>query len=255
MKNIVIYGDSHSRLFEANTLVSNIIPDLKNYSVIVRAIDGASCVGFGKRQSTLNLRNRILSDLAEDKIDYLVLNFGQVDTELGLFYEKYVKKSAINISFCLERYVSIYVNFINDLPIDKNKLIIKGVNVTTLCFSQHRFLNYLSRIITENINCEDEKIVIKKDMRRDLNIFTDSFRTQIGLEFNMKLKLALEKIGVSYMDINSYLLDKSSNLIKLEYIYRKFDHHIVDSISSRCLHLNELLKVMRTKAIWCENYE
>jgi hypothetical protein len=255
MKKIAIYGDSHSRLFEVNTLITNLIPDLRNYSIKVKAIDGASCVGFGKRQSTLNVKNMILNDISVNRIDFLVLNFGQVDTELGLFYEKYVKKKTINITECINRYIKAYVEFISNIPMDKSKIIVKGVNVTALCYSQHRFLNYIIRIITENINDEADKIEIRKKMKQDLDVFTDSLRTNIALKFNDSLKLALSKINVSYIDINAGLLDPLTNLIKLEFIYGKFDHHIVDSIMSRSLYLNELLNVLTVKAITHESYE
>ena len=76
---LFVYGDSHARSFKGVSL--------PNYTLSLNAISGASIKGLGRTFSHLQLADKICNALKshQDTNNILVLKFGQVDAEHGVW--------------------------------------------------------------------------------------------------------------------------------------------------------------------------
>ena len=84
---IKIYGDSHSRIFKKIKL--------NRFKLNVENVSGASLIGLPKSNSKLKLRSKIITYLKNNKPDFLILKFGQVDIDLGYYYRIVVSTKSI----------------------------------------------------------------------------------------------------------------------------------------------------------------
>ncbi len=145
-KKYVIFGDSHSKFFTSQ--------NHKDIEINLYQINGASMAGFGKRQSTLKVADKIRQTIYEyQDLDLLILKFGQVDVDLGYYYKLVVKQENIKFIDFAEKVISIYFNFIDSLALEKRLIYIFGINLPSL-FTKDNAVKYTSRIITENIQNE-----------------------------------------------------------------------------------------------------
>ena len=104
---IKIYGDSHSRIFKKIKL--------NRFKLNVENVSGASLIGLPKSNSKLKLRSKIITYLKNNKPDFLILKFGQVDIDLGYYYRIVVKNQSIIKREYVNNLVIKYINFINEL--------------------------------------------------------------------------------------------------------------------------------------------
>jgi len=203
--------------------------------------------GFGKRKSSLNSREIFVKEVNQFKPNVLCFALGQVDIELGYYYKKVVKGDDIDFnSFALalvDTYIKNTIALINELGIDLHKVIFKGINLSVLTNSRMKAVNYTSRIITENISDRDSILEYKKKLNA---AFPSSLeRSYYHLKFNKALQEAAIASGMKYFDINSLVEDKDNKgLVDLKYIPAGQDHHLVDSLYIRSLHLKQLLHGM-----------
>lgn len=244
-ERVLVFGDSHTVYFGDARQVFGYNNDYKNISVECHVKHGAAIAGFGKRQSTMNVKQQILDRLATNNYNFLVLNFGQVDIELGLFYRKFVKNENLSFETHVDNIIKIYLDFIKSLPFDKKNILVKGINLPALCYSKPKWLDYINRIITENIVDTDEINLISEKMSHFY--LDDHTRTNMNLLFNEKLKCELKKINVDYGDINDNLIDVNTGLISLDFIPCRLDHHLVDSVGVRNYHWNFLKNFITRK--------
>lgn len=235
---IKVFGDSHSKYFNVNRQLTRVNPNIAGHQVAVEIFKGATVGGFGKRESTLNVKEFISNNYLENDVDFYIFNFGQVDLELGYFYKRYIKKESVNFSEFVMAQSSTLINWIVG-NMDVEKCIVKGVNVPVLCFDQNKAINYTKRIITENLtdsNSIDEALDnMKKTFPNDLE------RTQMALRYNQGLENQCANAGLKYFDINSSLVDRVRKVVQSKYIPASLDHHLVDSVEVRSLHVNALL--------------
>ena len=244
---MLVFGDSHTVYFGDARQVLGYDSNYKKLDIDCNVKHGAAIAGFGKRQSTTNVKQKILEILKTNSHDYLLLNFGQVDVELGLFYRKFIKKENLSFKTHCENIIRIYIEFIQSLPFDNNNILVKGINLPVLCYSKSKWLDYINRIITENIVDPNEVTLISREME---NFYLcDHDRTSMALLFNERLKSELSKIKVEYGDINKDLLDESTGLISTNFIPCKMDHHLVDSVGVRNYHWNLVSKFVSKRSI------
>ncbi len=236
-----IFGDSHSRYFTATKEVKSFLGINDNYCFEVNAIPAASITGFGKRESTLSVSDKIRKSLhlADDDF-FLVMAFGQVDVELGYYYKKYVKKESVDFFSYCNNLIDIYSDFLNNLPFEKKRIVCKGINFPTLVYNKTKAVMYTRRIVTENINDDDLIRDTLINMRQSWPSPLE--RTCFHILFNNMLKKRCDDLGIGYFDINDSLRCGSSGLISPSYVPSGNDHHIVDSLEVRCLHIRSLLE-------------
>lgn len=209
----------------------------------VVSMPGATISGFGKRQSTLNVRSKLIEEIKSFEPDFICFALGQVDVELGLYYKRVVKGESIDISSYLDELSEVYVNNIKEivegLSIPHRKVCIKGINLSVLTKSRPKAIQYTKRIITENVTEQSE---IKKylDVLRD--IYPSNLeRYSNHVYFNNKIKSLSEGL-FCYFDINDVIEDPSvKGEVHPMYIPAKDDHHLLDSLFVRKIHLDRML--------------
>lgn len=86
MKQIQVFGDSHSIYFQVNNKLLFHAPWIKKFNIEVNSIPASTIVGFGKKRSKLNVKSLIDEKKDNNKINLFA--FGQVDLELGYYYRK-----------------------------------------------------------------------------------------------------------------------------------------------------------------------
>ena len=246
MKKVLVFGDSHSTYFNISSemetkRVSNKI-NIKTISML-----GSTIAGFGKRKSTLSVRETFLSQMELEKPDYVVFALGQVDMELGYFYRKVIKNEIVEMDKYIKSVLDVYIQSIVDLK--KNKLfnnveiIIKGINNPCLTHNRDKAINYTNRVIIEN--GEKEKIPEYTEMLK--KIFPSAHeRVKNHSQFNQSVRRACQKEGFTYFDLNDDLCSKKTGFVLDKFYPANEDHHIVDSFFIRKLHTRKLLNCIES---------
>lgn len=204
-----------------------------------RTIGAASIAGFRPQKSTLDTK-RIITRRAR-MAQKLVLAFGQVDLELGYYFRKVIKEENITQTDYVDWLIGIYAAFIADLKFSTEHLAIKGVNLTVL--GDPTFTHqYVKRIITERRgNHTFQNVALSRVL------LSESQQNSMHLDFNRKLKLLAATIGARYFDLveETSKLNKDGNPdpacgLDILWAPSKTDHHLVDSLATRKLHLQKL---------------
>jgi hypothetical protein len=241
---ILIFGDSHSRYFNLTNELCNIDERFKGIDISVTTIPGLSVRGFGKRNSTLNSMEKLTMLIDKKVPEKLVFAIGQVDIELGYYYKKIIKDDPITFNEFIKPLVDEYFSQIENISKQKNlpshSIIIKGINHSTLTVFRDKAINYTSRVITENI--DDLKDV--EQYKNKLNeIFPSSMeRISNHSKLNKLYKEKSEMYGYKYFDINEEI--SQSGFIFHSYLPTAQDHHLVDSLETRIIHINKLLETI-----------
>lgn len=239
---VLAIGDSHSQYFGITPQLRALFPALGGIHAEVVPVHGSTIAGFGKRSSTLGTRNVLMDSLHTYSPDILVLNFGQVDVELGLPYRKYVKLEDTSVSSLIEGFSETYARFINELDFPPENIYVKGANLSVLAYDRNKAIRYIKRIVTENIESPEEHEAIIERMRSAFP--NDVERASVVLHFNQAIAKSVQSIGASYFDINDVIRDIETGLISSEFIPSGRDHHLVDSIAVRKIHWQALLKTI-----------
>lgn len=239
MMKALIVGDSHAKYFGVTPQVKTLVPSLSGVDVQLEELRGATISGFGKRESTLNAK-RVVTDLLEAQSpDVAILNFGQVDLELGLPFRQFVREDEVSVERHLVRFVETYQDFVSSLGSGRPRVVVKGCNLPVLCRDRRKALHYTRRIISENVSDPQEQAAVLARMRRDFP--DDTARTAITEQFNGMLEGAMDGVGAAYFDLNERLRDPATGLVAAEFIPSGRDHHLVDSITVRAMHWEEAL--------------
>lgn len=239
---IKIFGDSHAAYFNITDKLRNSFPNLdrirnRDYSLSVN--HDASIKGLGKKKSRKNIK-KIIND-SINKNDILILNFGQVDVELGLYYQLVVKEKKIELNNYIEDLADTYKNYLSEFCRKTDKVVLKGLNPPVFRYRNFA-VNYISKIITEN-ETDADKIIEKKKVLESV-VFSISESAAASLYFNKLMSEFSTTISnLSYFDLNDYLI-ADDGLIRHEFIPSGFDHHIIDSLYTRYIHWYELLAVL-----------
>lgn len=239
---ILIFGDSHSRYFNLTHELCNIEEKFKGITISVSTIPGLSIRGFGKRNSTLKSMEKLNSLIDKESPDILVFAIGQVDVELGYYYKKIVKSESITFDDYIKPIANEYFSQIEKIAhqknIDNSSIIIKGINHSTLTKFRDKAINYTSRIITENIE-DVNKINIYKE-KLSVNFPSSLERIANHTKTNEIYKNIAKSKDFKYFDINNEI--SNSGFIHDHFLPTSQDHHLVDSIETRKIHIIKLLE-------------
>ncbi|QIV88312.1 SGNH/GDSL hydrolase family protein [Glutamicibacter mishrai] len=244
MKFLVV-GDSHTEYFGITNQLRTINKSLRGITCYNKVIHGATVSGVGKLTSTLNVGSDIPKWIKNAKPDFLVLNLGQVDIELGIPFRQYVQGSTSPMSELIDQFVAAYFRYIETLDMPNSRIIIKGINLPTLCYDRDKAIKYITRIVTERFTDSSDDLSKRHSVVQNLknSYASDILRTELAFRFNSILKGACNELGYGYFDINAHLLDPESGTISPKFVPTGFDHHIIDSLDVRDLHWRELLPV------------
>lgn len=236
-----VYGDSHAKFFLNNQrfLYERLgfgSPESLPISVEGQAINAASVAGFRPGKSTLRTKETIAAGIEE--ADRVVLAFGQVDLELGYYYRKVVKREPdLDTVAYPARLVDIYFDFIDSIGIESHRLAIKGVNLTVL--TERLFTErYARRIVLKDV----EGRGLRRNLR--LSILSEQEQNTMSLRYNDLLRAECECRGISYFDINDLIArpDDDGEVASIDprYCPAEPDHHLVDSLDVRMMHIEAL---------------
>lgn len=243
---ILVLGDSHSRYLNVTQEMRDFIPNSRGVDLKVISISAASIKGFGRRESTLSTYDKFLQEYYDYKPDLICFALGQVDLELGYFYSKVIKGNNLSSKSFINEVITLYLDklseLVKELNIEKEKVIIKGVNLSTLTESRSKAINYTSKIIVENIHDVNESKRYK-ELLKD-NFPCNSIRNNHHNYFNLLLGERCKKLGFCYFDINDSIVDVATKNVKKEFIPSTNDHHLVDSLFVREVHLQRLLNAI-----------
>ncbi len=200
--------------------------------------------GFGRRSSALGVQSRALRLVRthEHLCGITVFAFGQVDVELGLYYRWLFKDAKIDALAFFEEIIDIYIRNITEIA-SSARPIIKGINQTVLV-DQNRAVAYVSRIISENSATPTQA----KELAKTLATLYPEIQRRLELttQFNQILRDYAKKYDLTYFNLNQHLIDPKTRRVKEIHSPADHDHHIVDSIDIRKLHLAMLLKALKT---------
>lgn len=240
-------GDSHTQYFGISNQMRGLNQKLRGIRVINKAVSASTVTGVGKLDSTLKLGTNIHQWIDKVKPNFLVLNLGQVDVELGIPFRQFVKQRNETEDYWLNHFVQTYDQFLQAVQLDNSQIIIKGINLPVLCYDHQKAIKYISRIVTERFTGEQNDLQRTREIEERLTQHypSDIVRTDLARRFNTKLETLCSTHGYGYFDINSALENEPQGTISPRFMPSKFDHHIVDSLEVRLLHWDELLKVAR----------
>lgn len=243
----LIVGDSHTQYFGISNQLRNTEQALRGVRAACKAISASTIAGVGKVDSTLKLGEDVHRWVAEVRPDYLVLNLGQVDIELGIPFRQFVKNDIKPHAHWIKYFINQYLDFLETIQLNREQIIIKGINIPVLCYDHSKAIKYISRIITERFTDDArdaERRSIIHDQLKD-KYPSDIIRTEISLEFNRQLKSACIEHNYLYFDINDKLKSPDSITINPRFVPAKFDHHIIDTLETRGMHWNSLITTVR----------
>jgi len=244
----LIVGDSHTQYFGITNQVRAFMPTLRGVKGVTKVVSASTVSGVGKLDSTLELGQNIKKWQAEENPDYLVLNLGQVDVELGLPFRQFVQKSSKSPEQWLDYFVDKYFEYIETLDLRDSELIVKGINLPVLCYDWKKAIKYITRIVTERFSDSPDDKQRRESIISSLNdnYMSDIMRSDLARDFNEKLSIRCAETGVKYFDINDHLVNNATEMIHPRFIPSKFDHHVVDSLEVRMIHWDELLSAARS---------
>lgn len=240
---ILVMGDSHSKFLNVSNEMKDAYPNFRGIDTKVISLSGATISGFGKRESTLSSREKFYDAVGVFKPDYICFALGQVDLELGYYYKTIVKNKVININDYVRdlsfHYFKNVISICEDIGFPLDKIIFKGVNLSTLTESRQKAINYTARIISENITDKGEISGYTKSLKDEFPV--NSIRNMVHNNFNFHLKKLSIKNNSKYFDVNNEVKDKDTGNIRKEFLPAFNDHHLVDSLYVRGLHLQKIL--------------
>lgn len=238
--NIVVFGDSHCRYFEANKRVRHGVSWLEGLSIDVHSIRGASIIGLGRKRSKLKVFDTVHKNISKESVN--VFCFGQVDLELGYYYRLILKDEQWDLAGFADFLLEHYVEFLSSLPLPSQNIVVKGINLSVLT-TKNFALRYVHRVITENLDDKNDVRAARARLEAMLDTYAD--RCAAVVYFNNRLREIAQRHGWGYFDINDILSDGMPiNGVADRFIQAIFDHHVVDSIEMRRIHLSELYKVL-----------
>lgn len=245
----LIVGDSHTQYFGLTTQLRSTLTSLKGIKAVTKTVSASTISGVGKMDSTLKLGNNIHHWLDEHEPDFLVLNLGQVDVELGIPFRQFVKQYPEPSSHWTDYFIHKYDNYLSTVPFPRKRIIIKGINLPVLCYDQQKAIKYITRIVTERFSSEANHDERREIITQELNekYPSDIVRSDLARHFNKRLSRYCDEMGYGYFDINSDIEGDNFGIIHERFVPAKFDHHIIDSLEVRKFHWETLLSTSRQR--------
>ncbi len=244
---ILVIGDSHSKYFNITPELRDCVSNTRGLSIKVIPLSGATITGFGRRSSSLDSYGTLVSEIEEFSPDHICFAFGQVDIELGYYYRKVFKDEDVNytdfIQDLIKNYIDRTLNFVESHP--KLSITFKGINLSTLTESRNKAINYTSRIISENISDPEQRKYASQKLK-DL-LASNIERNGAHLYFNQMLEKECENNNFGYFDVVKETSDLSTLAVNKFHIPSSDDHHLVDSLYIREIHIQKLVSSLVRK--------
>lgn len=241
MKTLV-FGDSHARSFYLSSQMLTLRPDLRAFDISMHMVVGATIRGLGKWRSTLNTSDLIRTTIAEDRPGAVILCFGQVDLELGLYYSRIVRNEALDPEAFIQDVLRIYREYLAGHLQSGYRLVVKGVNPPTLLYCRETAVEYTDRVITENVFDEKTIALLREKLRRIYP--SDDERQGYHALFNARLEALCGEIGADYFDLYDYMTEGGQS-VRPDLISATPDHHVVDTLGVRIAHLDRVLEILK----------
>lgn len=229
--NIQYFGCSHSLLLGKYSLNNlPLIPDdnNKNYTIINCHRHSSTIKGLLNTQSKTNYNKQILNSY--NKTNTNIFKLGQVDIEVGYYYNCFVKNKIISFDEWCNILINIYKEFLSSI---KTKIIIVGISPPAYA-SDEQLINYTLNIIKDN---QDNLTFVDKSnlmLKLNLTIAHDHF-----INFNKCLKEMCKELNILFFDpFNSFLNEEC--LLKKEFQSNN-DHHLNGLIGNDVIQEAETL--------------
>ena len=217
---ILVLGDSHSLVFSHCNKMQKIV----QFTVV--SVNGATAQGVvnpNSRTDALNHFRKTLKEIKPAEFDYVIINLGEVDCGFVMWFR--ANKHNISIDEQMTLSTTNLFNFVKDelLPLfDASKIIINGS---------------VFPVITDNTNtkflCGARKQVTA----------TIEERTHLTIRYNGILKTTAATYGYNYMDINKYVVDSTTKLVKPEFKRKNVNNHHLSFGNTYTFWLTELSKI------------
>lgn len=242
---ILVFGSSSTKNFQLTDELKKVHSDFRDINVKAVAMSGATITGFGKRNSSLNVRQHFIETYNEFKPDYVCFALGQTDIELGIYYKKVVKNQKFDISEHIKKLSEYYLEYIlgiqKELNIDSDRIIIKGINPPVITRYKMKAINYTAREILRNDFPINEKNILKEKLK---DIYPSVYeRYNYHKLFNKEVSNQSKKFNINkYFDVDDLVADPENTVhVKLEFIAAGMDHHIIDSLFIRKAFIQRLI--------------
>lgn len=147
---------------------------------------------------------------SDESPDFLVVNLGQVDVELGLPFRQFVQGLSETPGYWIDYFVEKYFEYLNSIELGKTKLIVKGINLPVLCYDWKKSIKYIIRIVTERFTDSSEGAQRREFVMKNLNdsYLSDIQRSDLAREFNSKVAAKCKENEFAYFDINDKLVNR-----------------------------------------------
>lgn len=240
-QSILVFGDSHSAFFRESVATPKTRYLKRGTELTVLPQNAASVAGFRTGKTTLNTKGTIEAVLQRaGGRQTIVLAFGQVDVELGLYYRMCVKQEALNPTEFLQSVVSDYINFATSLA-RRHKVVIKGVNPTVMRVGP---LN--PRLIGMSVTKEIQVPSLRREIMDRISKIDvrPNIVAKRSTDFNAFLSKAAHEAGLPYFDLMGELGDPvARGQCRWDLVPVRLDIHMVDSFLLRDVHLEALRRV------------
>lgn len=246
---ILAVGDSHTKYLSVHAQVAACYPPVRGIVCNPKVIAGASMAGVGKLESTLMVGDRIQEAVAKENPDFLVINLGQVDIELGIPFKEFVQEKPLNTREYIDDLVNKYFAFLDSLEISKKRVVVKGINLPALCYDRSKSIYYINRIVTDrftdDLADQTSRTRVIESLKKSYP--SDRERVELAHRFNRGLREAAFHTGFGYFDINESIKDPATGFMSARYLPASNDHHLVDSMEVRIIHWEHLLPVLHER--------
>ncbi len=234
---VLVFGDSHSSYYEIGKLLPNHI--IKNDSILGYKVKrfgfpGASVKGVGRRDSSLNITDKILEKIGSDDIVVLVL--GQVDIELGIYYRRFVLEINDTQEVFVKDCMLNYRILIDKVRQKAKGVIIKGINMP-INIDRHRAIEFTKRIITENLKEKHEIDRAYTNLNKGMPDILE--RIAMAQRFNNALQEMCIELEIEYFDINKEIC-YPVGMVREEFIAYELDTHLILSLKIIQIHFSQL---------------
>lgn len=200
--HVLCLGDSHISVFDEIKKQGM----AKNLRFDVLPVPAATAQGGANPNSKTNALKIFRKRLSQAKpFQTVLLLLGEVDTGFVIWY--YAEKYGISVDAQLRRSIENYASFIKEVnQCGFHRVIVMSAPLPTIVDGQDW----------------GEIANLRKEVKA-----TQLERTQMTQKFNRAIKAFCRQTGVGYLDLDRYLIDESTGLIKDTYRNPYFaEHHL-----------------------------
>lgn len=213
-------GDSHTRIFN---FINKEFTTKEKF--IVKLVKGATALGLVNPNSISNALHEYREFLKKvNKKSKIIFLLGEVDAGFLIWHRS--EKNGLSIEDQLHESLNNYISFIKEcMQAGYKNIYVLSIPLPTISDGQ------------------DWGEIANK--RKEVKA-SQLERTSLTLQYNNLLKVALNKLNVQFIELDSYLLCPQNGLIKDEFINKnKLDHHLdrklYSDIIQKALYQNKVI--------------